>query len=89
MEIIDIIGFIGAFLTTISFLPQVIKTLKTRDTSGISLIMYLIFVCGVCFWLVYGILLHNYIIVIANIITLTLAGTVLLVKILNCRKVGF
>ncbi len=87
MQFIDLIGFIGASLTTISFLPQTIKTLKTRDTGGISLIMYIVFVLGVCFWLAYGILLNNYIIIVANIITFALAGLILLVKINNCRKV--
>ena len=68
----DLVGYIAAFLTTISFLPQAIKTIKTRDTSGISLWMYSLFVVGVASWLAYGILLNNPIIIIANIITLIL-----------------
>ncbi len=80
---IDIIGFIAAFFTTSSFLPQAIKTLKTKDTKGISLEMYIIFTTGVFFWLIYGILLQNIIIIIANIITLTLSSTILAIKIKN------
>lgn len=83
---IDIIGLVAAFLTTISFLFQVVKTIKTRDTSGISLLMYLVFITGVALWLIYGILLKNKIIILANLITLILAGIILVIKIINCRK---
>ncbi len=82
----EIIGYFAAFLTTASFLPQVIKALKTQDTSGISLIMYLMFISGVILWLIYGILLENKIIIFANLITLILAGIVLLIKIKNSLK---
>lgn len=78
-----IIGAIAAFLTTVSFLPQAMKTLKTRDTRGISLIMYATFTVGVIFWLIYGILMNLLIISIANIITASLASMVLAIKILN------
>ena len=77
----ELIGYIAAFLTTLSFLPQVIKTLKTRDTSGISLLMYSMFVFGVALWLIYGMLIENRVIVIANSITFFLSGTVLFVKL--------
>lgn len=77
----DIVGYIGAFLTTISFLPQAIRTIKTRDTSGISLVMYVLFSVGVAFWLSYGILLANPVIIIANSITLILTLMILWVKI--------
>jgi MtN3 and saliva related transmembrane protein len=82
---IEIIGYIAAFLTTASFLPQAFKTLKTRDTSGISLLMYLMFACGVALWMIYGILIQNHIIIFANSIALILAGLVLLVKIRNLK----
>lgn len=83
---IELIGSIGATLTTISFLPQAIKTIKTKNTEGISLAMYAIFTTGVSFWLVYGILLENPIIIISNIITLALSGSILLIKIKNYDK---
>lgn len=79
----EIIGYIAAFLTTISFLPQVIKTLKTKDTTGISLLMYFIFTSGVFLWLIYGILLKNIVITSANLLTLVLAGMILLLKLRN------
>ncbi len=83
---IDLIGYIAATLTTASFIPQAIKTIKTRDTSGISLAMYTIFTTGVSFWLVYGILLKNPIIITSNAITFILSGSILLIKVHNCRK---
>jgi MtN3 and saliva related transmembrane protein len=80
---IEIIGYIAACLTTGSFLPQVIKTIKTKDTSGISLLMYSMFVGGVFFWLIYTIYLENMTMIIANGITLFLATIVLSIKIKN------
>lgn len=82
----DLISYIAAFLTTISFLPQAIKTIKSRDTRGISMMMYLFFVVGVGFWAAYGTLIGNYAIIIANIITFILAGTVLIIKIKSNAK---
>ncbi|MSP33752.1 MAG: glutathione synthetase [Rickettsiales bacterium] len=83
---IDLIGYIAATLTTVSFIPQAIKTIKTKDTSGISLAMYTIFTTGVSFWLVYGILLKNPIIITSNVITFILSGSILLIKVHNCWK---
>ena len=81
----EMIGCIAAFLTTVSFLHQAIKTIKTRDTSGISFIMYLAFTLGVGFWIAYGILLKNPIMVIGNVITVILASVVLAVKVRNYK----
>ncbi len=81
-----IIGYIAAFLTTASFLPQVIHTIKTRDTSGISLGMYSMFVAGVFLWVIYTMSLANLTMIIANSITLFLASITLAIKIKNSRK---
>ena len=88
MEItyIEIIGYFGASLTTFSFLPQTIQTVKTKDTSSISLIMYLTFTIGVAFWLIFGFLSKNYIIVFANILTLIFSSIILFIKIKNLRN---
>lgn len=75
------IGGIAATLTTCSFLPQVWRVWRTRHTKDISLLMYLLFTVGVALWLAYGILLGAWPIVIANGITLLLAGTVLVLKL--------
>ncbi len=75
------IGGLAATLTTCSFIPQVWRVWRTRHTKDISLLMYLFFTCGVALWLAYGILLGSWPIIIANGITLLLAGTVLSLKL--------
>lgn len=79
----DTIGLIAASFTTLSFLPQAIKVIKTKDTAALSLMMYSIFTLGVAFWLCYGLLIKNKAIIIANLITLCLAVCILGVKIHN------
>ncbi len=81
MNTIDWIGSIAATLTTISFIPQVRQVWRTRQTKDISLGMYAIFTCGVVMWLAYGILLNSWPIIIANGITVCLAGSVLWMKL--------
>ena len=80
-NIIIYIGFFAGFCTTIAFLPQAIKTWKTKSTKDISLLMFLIFITGVFFWLVYGILIHEMPLIVANAITLILALSILVAKI--------
>ncbi|MBU6468240.1 MAG: SemiSWEET transporter [Betaproteobacteria bacterium] len=77
----DLIGYIAAFLTTAAFLPQCIKTIYTKEVSGISLSMYVIFVSGVLMWLWYGIIQDSLPITIANAITAALAIVILWIKI--------
>lgn len=79
--IIEILGFIAAFLTTASFLPQAIKTIKTKDTKALSLSMYAVFTSGIFCWLIYGLFIGSLPIIFANAITLLLAGSILLMKI--------
>jgi MtN3 and saliva related transmembrane protein len=75
------IGLAAACCTTISFLPQAIKTIQTRDTSGISLSMYSLFATGTLFWLFYGLITINIPVYIANGITLVFAVIILVYKI--------
>lgn len=77
----DWIGSLAALLTTLSFVPQVWKTWRTRDARGISLTMYSVFTIGVTLWLVYGILLGAWPIIVANAVTLTLALFILGMRI--------
>ncbi len=77
----DLIGYCAAVLTTASFMPQAWHTFRTRDVSGISLGMYSAFTAGVSCWLIYGLLLQAWPIVIANLITLSLAATILMMKL--------
>jgi len=81
MQTTDFIGSIAATLTTVSFIPQVWRVWTTRHTRDISLSMYIAFTCGVALWLLYGILLGSWPIIIANAITVCLAGAVLFMKL--------
>jgi len=82
---IEIIGLIAAVLTTSAFLPQVYKTLKTKDVSGFSLPMFLMFFIGIIFWLIYGILVKSISMLLANSITLV-SSFLLLYFILKYRN---
>jgi MtN3 and saliva related transmembrane protein len=77
----DLIGYLAATLTTMSFVPQAWHTFRTKDVSGISLSMYSAFTAGVALWLAYGVLLNAWPIVIANLVTLSLAGLILSMKL--------
>ncbi len=81
MQLIDLIGYAAAMLTTASFVPQAWHTFTTRDVSGISLGMYSAFTAGIACWLAYGWLLGAWPIVIANTITLALASAILFMKL--------
>ncbi len=81
MNYITLIGLAAACGTTISFIPQAIQTIKTRDTSGISLAMYAVFTTGTFLWLLYGILTNNIPVWFANGTTLIFASIILIYKI--------
>jgi MtN3 and saliva related transmembrane protein len=81
MTLIDLIGAIAGTLTTLAFIPQVIKTWRSGSAEDISLVMFLLFTTGVVLWLIYGIALNALPIIIANSITLLLALTILILKI--------
>jgi MtN3 and saliva related transmembrane protein len=81
MPLPDLIGYLAASLTTLSFVPQALHTFRTRDVSGISLGMYSAFTAGIALWLVYGLLLNAWPIVLANVITLGLAVSILWMKL--------
>jgi MtN3 and saliva related transmembrane protein len=75
------VGFAAAALTTGSFIPQAVKTIRTRDTRGISLAMYVIFTVGVALWLAYGLFVGSWPMIAANTVTLGLAATILGLKL--------
>ncbi len=81
MTLTDIVGTLAAVLTTISFFPQALHTFRTKDVRGISLGMYSAFTLGVALWLVYGLLLDAWPVVIANCVTLALAAAILVMKL--------
>ncbi|TDW26391.1 MtN3 and saliva related transmembrane protein [Breznakia blatticola] len=80
------VGYIAATLTTISFIPQVIQVVKTKDTSSISLGMYTLFVVGVAMWLVYGLVIGDLPMIISNAITTVLSSIILGYKINAVRQ---
>ena len=73
----EIIGLIAAVCTTFAFIPQVIKVWKTKNTKDLSLRMYSIMFIGIILWLVYGIRINSLSIILANVVTATLVGTIL------------
>jgi len=75
------LGYLAATLTTASFVPQAVLTLRTRDVSGISLGMYSAFTLGVALWLAYGWQIGEWPIIVANALTLALAATILATKL--------
>ncbi len=83
---VDALGLIAGALTTVSFVPQVVKTLRTGHTRDISLVMWLLFCTGVALWTIYGVLIAAWPIVLTNVPTLGLAGTILVVKLSNRGK---
>ena len=83
---VDWVGYLAAFLTTCSFVPQAWLTFRTRDVRGVSLGMYSVFAAGVGLWLAYGLLLRAWPIVVANGITLALALSILAMKLRYGRR---
>ena len=81
MNSLDILGLVATGFTTSSFVPQVWRTWKTRDVSGISSGMYASFTLGVALWFVYGLSLGAWPIILANAVTLALASIILVTKL--------
>ena len=83
---IDIIGYLAALLTTFSFLVQAIQSWRTRDLSGISLGMYSMFTLGVALWLIYGIVIESWPLIVTNALTFLFALSILLMKLKPMSK---
>jgi MtN3 and saliva related transmembrane protein len=79
-------GLFAAVLTSTSFLPQALKTIRTKDTSSISLSMYILFTFGTLMWFIYGIATNNLPVWLANGFTLILASIILYFKVQNTAK---
>ena len=75
------VGLLAAFCSTAAFLPQVIKTWRTRSTKDISLVMFTILIIGIVLWLAYGIIIRDIPLIVANATTLLFAGTILFFKL--------
>ncbi|HEY1138020.1 MAG TPA: SemiSWEET transporter [Xanthomonadaceae bacterium] len=74
-------GYTAAAMTTLAFVPQAWKTIRTKDTRSISLGMYVVFTAGIAMWLVYGIALDSMPMILSNIVTFLLSATILGLKL--------
>ena len=81
MDTTIIIGYIAGLLTTVSFVPQVIRSWKLRETRDLSLAMLLLFALGVCLWTIYGVWIDSLPIIAANLISLVLILFLLWLKL--------
>jgi MtN3 and saliva related transmembrane protein len=80
-RLIDIIGAAGATLTTICWLPQALKVIREKETKALSLAASAAFTCGVALWLVYGLAIENWPLIISNALTFLLASVILAMKL--------
>jgi MtN3 and saliva related transmembrane protein len=77
----EVVGMAAGTLTTLAFLPQVLKIYRTKSARDVSYLMFLIFSTGVLLWLIYGILIGSAPIIAANVVTLALAVVVIVLKL--------
>ncbi len=78
---IELIGGLAAVITTLCWVPQAIKVIRTRDTRSLSLVMYLMLAAGIVLWLVYGLLIKSWPLIGANTVTLALVAVILSMKL--------
>ena len=81
MSYLTSLGLTAGFCTTIAFIPQVLKTWRTRSAKDLSLAMFVVYLTGILLWLFYGVLLGDIAIMLANAATSVLAGSVLYFKL--------
>jgi MtN3 and saliva related transmembrane protein len=85
-DIATALGLLAAGLTSLSYIPQVQKALPRNSTEDLSLKMLLALLAGLCLWIVYGAVIGDFIIVVANVVGAALVGTVLGCKIRDMRR---
>lgn len=83
---IELVGAVAAMLTTSAFFPQALKTLRTRETGGLSVVMYVMLVVGVSLWLVYGLMIGSMPLILANGIVLVPQLAVLVLLLQQARQ---
>ena len=81
MELASIVGFAAGFLTTVAFIPQVVKIWRSKSAEDVSLVTFLAFTVGVALWLAFGILQKELPIIVWNAVTLVLAAAILAMKL--------
>ncbi|MDJ0512397.1 MAG: SemiSWEET transporter [Methyloceanibacter sp.] len=75
------VSAMAATLTTVAFVPQAVHIIRYKETRAISLQMYLVFATGIAFWLIFGLMLWNWPMILSNIVTLSLALTIISMKL--------
>jgi MtN3 and saliva related transmembrane protein len=78
---LNLLGYLAAMLTTCAFVPQAVKTIRSREIHSISLLMYVTFTTGIALWFMYGVALHSWPLILSNIVTFLLAATILTLKL--------
>ena len=78
---VELIGLTAAALTTAAFVPQLIKILKTKETNGVSLTMYLVMFTGIVTWFIYGLLIESIAVIAANLVTGILQIGIIILKL--------
>jgi MtN3 and saliva related transmembrane protein len=81
LDLLKLIGYAAALLTTISFLPQLVRTIRTRSACDLSFGMLALFLAGISLWLIYGLLSRQMPIILANGVTMLFNATLLVCKI--------
>lgn len=81
MNYMSVIGLLAGACTTLSFLPQAIKTFRTKETRDISLSMYIILAAGILLWIIYGMLIRDFPVILANSISFVLVSIILILKV--------
>ncbi|MCM1324512.1 MAG: SemiSWEET transporter [Acetobacter sp.] len=81
----EIIGYMAGLFTAVCFMPQSIKTLRTRETKGISAVSYALFSLGLICWIIYGVYLHSIQMILFNAISLVFSLSILVVTLCNLR----
>jgi len=82
----ETIGYLSGVCTMLAFLPQALKSITTKNVSGLSLYMYIIYCIGLVFWILYGVYLHSFQIMLFNSITLIFNGIILYMIVKNKKK---
>ncbi len=81
LDYVTTLGIFAGVLSTLAYLPQVIKTWKSKSAEDLSWSMLITLCCGITLWLIYGIIIHDFPIIIANIVTFSLAAIILALKL--------
>jgi MtN3 and saliva related transmembrane protein len=83
---VEIVGYLAAMVTTLSFVPQVVKSWRTKSVNDLSFVTLSAFTAGVFLWLIYGVILREFPIIAANAVTLALNATLVVLKLRHGRQ---